>query len=131
MGSAIDGFTQNANESFHHLLWDFCPKTVFSSSNIVAIVAGLAVLQFNKGSIALSQVLREMGIEPGAHCVSALHRHDYNRIIHASIKSMESTKLQRKRRRVEKKGLQDAREAREAVWLHSTHLSIQAELGQL
>lgn len=56
--SAIDGFTQNANESFHHLLWDFCPKTVFTSSTIVAIAAGLAVLQFNKGNIALSHLLR-------------------------------------------------------------------------
>ena len=47
--------------------------------------------------------------------MSALHRHDYNRIIHASIKSMKGTKLQRKRRRAERKGLLDAQEAREGV----------------
>ena len=47
--------------------------------------------------------------------MSALHRHDYNCIIHASIKSMKGTKLQRKRRRAEKKGLQDAQEDREGV----------------
>lgn len=111
--SAIDGFTQNMNKSFHHLLLDFCPKTVFTSST-VAIAAGLAVLQFNNGNIELSQVLKEMGIEPGAHCVSALHCHNYNCIIHASIKSMENTKLQRKRR-ADKKGLQDAQEAREGM----------------
>ena len=49
---------QNANESFHHLLWDFCPKTVFTNSTIVAIAPGLGVLQFNKGNIALNHLLR-------------------------------------------------------------------------
>jgi hypothetical protein len=106
--SGIDGFTQNANESLYHLLWDFCPKTAFTGSNIVAIAAGLAVLQFNTGSISLSKVLNEMGIPSGYHCTSALHRLDYDRIIHANIKSQDSTKLERKRRRAQKK----------AFWMH-------------
>ena len=88
---------------------------MFTSSIIVAISAGLAVLQFNRGSIGLSQVLKEMGIEPGTHCTTAQHRHDYNCIIHASIKFMKSTKLQRKTRRAEKKGIQDAQKEREGM----------------
>ena len=113
--SGIDGFTQNANESLHHILWDFCPKTVYSGSTIVAIAAGLAVLQFNKGSISISQVLKEMGMNPGPHCIAALHRLDRDHIIHAYIKSKKKTKLERKRRRAEKKGLLDAQEETEGV----------------
>ena len=113
--SGIDGFTQNANESLHHLLWEFCPKTAFTGSNVVAIAAGLAVLQFNTGSISLSKVLNEMGIPSGYHCTSALHRLDYDRIIHANIKSQDSTKLERKRRRAQKKGFLDAQEEREGA----------------
>lgn len=112
--SGIDGFTQNANESLHHILWDFCPKTVFSSSTIVAIAAGLAVLQFNKGNISISQVLKEMSMDPGPHCIAALHRLDSDRIIHAYIKSKKDTKPERKRR-AEKKGLLDAQEEAEGV----------------
>ena len=109
--SAIDGFTQNANESLHHLLWDFCPKMLFCSSTIVAIAAGLAVIQFNKGALSISRVLKEMGINPGAHCMAALYRQDKERIYHARIKSTSATKIQRKRR----KGLQDTIEEREGV----------------
>ena len=32
MEKCVDGFTQNANESLHSIVWRFCPKTVLGSS---------------------------------------------------------------------------------------------------
>ena len=60
----------SAYESLHHILWNFCPKMIFPSSTIVAIAAGIAVLQFNRGSISTSWVLKDMSINPGPYCIA-------------------------------------------------------------
>ena len=71
------------------------PTRGFTSLHGLVFVISQDTLQFNKGSISISQRLKEMSINPGPNCIPTLHRLNHNRIIHSYIKS-KNTKLERK-----------------------------------
>ena len=43
------GFTQNANESLHHVIWSFAPKDIYNSTQEINAAISLGVLLFNEG----------------------------------------------------------------------------------
>ncbi len=53
----VDGYTQNANEALHNIVWRFCPKGLFLYNVGVDIVCALAVSCFNDGVSSLSDLV--------------------------------------------------------------------------
>ena len=41
--------TQNVNESLNGLIWNWCPKSVYCSNEIIKIVVCSAIISFNDG----------------------------------------------------------------------------------
>ena len=64
----LDGYTQNANESLHSVVWKFCPKTLFMGKSNVEMACALAVMSFNDGAVSLVNVLQELNIESSPLC---------------------------------------------------------------
>ena len=60
----IDGYTQNANESLHSVVWKFCPKVVFLGKHGVETACALAVSTFNDGASSLLEIAKKLGLEP-------------------------------------------------------------------
>lgn len=60
------GGTQNANESFNNIVWVYCPKTVFVGYSTVLSAVQSAVVRFNAGSLAVTDKLKHLSIEPTA-----------------------------------------------------------------
>lgn len=57
----VRGKTQNPNESFHGLIWKFCPKTIFNGRKVIETAVNLAACQFSMGStfkVVLCHVLK-------------------------------------------------------------------------
>ncbi len=45
----VDGYTQNANESLHAVVWKWCPKVQYLGKEAVEIACALAVCSWNDG----------------------------------------------------------------------------------
>ena len=75
------GLTQNANESFHHLVWSLVPKGLPASANEVNMGSKLAVLFWNLDrEETLSRVIREItGVTLPRDSSKALGRIDRHR----------------------------------------------------
>ena len=78
---------------------------------MVELATFLAVSHFNNGTISIILVLRNLGIDPGFHCIKACRKQDHSRIRHSRRKSSEQAKKRRKQIRNFKKGYSDTLEA--------------------
>ena len=56
--------TQNANESLHNVIWNFCPKTKFISPQSIHISTAIAVSIFNEGELCLYRFMSELNLNP-------------------------------------------------------------------
>ena len=57
----LHGYTQNANESLHSVVWKFCPKELFLGKISVDTACAMAVCSFNDGATSLSTIARSTG----------------------------------------------------------------------
>ncbi|ELU11930.1 hypothetical protein CAPTEDRAFT_216323 [Capitella teleta] len=73
----LHGGSQNPNESFHHLIWECCPKTVFVGRRRLELGVFDAVLVFNGGE---SERLKNLNINPGHHAIKFAFGVDTNHI---------------------------------------------------
>ncbi|ELU03234.1 hypothetical protein CAPTEDRAFT_211173 [Capitella teleta] len=76
----LHGGSQNPNESFHHLIWERCPKTVFVGRRRLELGVFDAVLVFNGGESERLKVLKNLNINPGHHAIKFAFGVDTNRI---------------------------------------------------
>ena len=76
----VDGFTQNAAESFNSVSWNLCPKRTFVGSTTVDLCAGLAVITYNDGHQKLEEVFLELGMKTGIHSNAFLKNQDKQRV---------------------------------------------------
>ena len=60
LARVLGGGSQNANESFHSLLWTMVPKHRFCSSTILRIGLGLSTIIFNDGFESLSDIFSSL-----------------------------------------------------------------------
>ena len=100
--------TQNANESFNAVLWNIVPKQNFVELQTLLLGSYIAVLQFNDGATGLLELLNKLQLNVGPYMLSVLKLYDYQRIKDAKRHSLSCTKLQRKKKRAQRKqkGLQ-------------------------
>jgi hypothetical protein len=60
LSRALNGASQNSNESFHSLLWTMAPKSRFTSGDIMDSCVCLAVIIFNDGFHGLARIIRNL-----------------------------------------------------------------------
>ena len=113
MEKCVDGYTQNANEALHHVLWGFCPKELFMGKVGVDIAAALAVSCFNDGASSLARLPQLLDLMPTPVCVQFLSKKDKKRLRESKYKMSENAKKRHRACRRKRKGLEDKNKAKE------------------
>ncbi|GFS69307.1 uncharacterized protein TNCV_4011221 [Trichonephila clavipes] len=79
------GRTQNLNESFNNCVWNRVPKKTFVSKRTLQMGVMDAVICFNEGAYARTEVLKALKINPGVKTCEGLRKIDYVRICEAEM----------------------------------------------
>ena len=106
------GYTQNANEALHSLIWKFCPKELFQGQVGVDITCALAVCAFNDGISSLSSLSSQLELEPTPFCTSFLNK---RRVKAGGYRNTDDAKKNMRAARRRRKGLDDKHTEREGV----------------
>ena len=77
----VHGYTQNANEALHSIVWKFCPKELFLEKTGVATACSLAVCSFNDGASSLVAVSDRLQLAPTPLAKIFLKQKDKKRIV--------------------------------------------------
>ena len=85
------GGTQNTNESFHHLIWERCPKTTF-------VGHGRLELAVADATIAYNNVFHVLGLSVGKHLRNGLRSIDVKRLQSAYVPGIKSVLKARRTR---------------------------------
>ncbi|CAF1529718.1 unnamed protein product, partial [Didymodactylos carnosus] len=87
----LNGSSQNANESFHSILWSFAPKNRYSPGSIVDVCVALAVLVYNDGYQSIIPVVEQLtGGGGGYHTRVAMERCDKLRVYYEHKKKRKA-----------------------------------------
>ena len=90
--------TQNVNESFHHLVWQFAPKDVFTSTIDTKRALYLAVALFNDGyTESLKNICDLAGINFYLNMTNQWKNFDSLKLYHKNIQNTEKVKENRKK----------------------------------
>lgn len=81
----LDGYTQNACESFNATVWSRCPKEKFVGGRAVQLAVFDAVCNFNDGRMSFVNVLAKLGVRLGENGKAVLMSLDERRV-RASLK---------------------------------------------
>ncbi|XP_074645896.1 uncharacterized protein LOC141902155 [Tubulanus polymorphus] len=109
------GRTQNSNESFNKMVWDYYPKTVYTNRTSFSLAVDMAICQFNDGNSSVLSFYESLGIEPGLFTRQLCAKIDNRRITKSVFRCSEKAKHQRKRLRAKRKGLIDTYEENEGT----------------
>ena len=91
------GMTQNANESLHNTIWNFCPKAKYISPQSIRISTGIAVTVFNDGELSFYGLLSDLKLNPSYTSFRSLCRRENTRKLH--LKSTIKKNIDRRTRR--------------------------------
>ena len=119
----LKGYTQNANEALHSLVWRFCPKTLFLGTSAVKCAGALAVVQFNDGVSSFFTFAESLGCEPTAMCKNVLIKRDRTRLSRSKYKESERAKTLRKQCRKRRKGLEEKKEEEEGGPMYASGIN--------
>ena len=61
------GGTQNVNESFHHLVWERCPKSTFVCRDRLEVAVSDTTIVFNEGGVGRCAVFEKLGLPVREH----------------------------------------------------------------
>ena len=103
----MHGQTQNPCESFNSLLWQRCPKTVFSGRDHLDYALADAALHFNCGKRGHGELFSLLGLNIGQHSAKFYEISDTRRIAASTRKSSEKEKKIRQTKRTNRKRLDD------------------------
>ncbi len=100
----LKGVTQNANESFNHMVWERCPKTTFCGKVRIECAVAEAVCCFNTGAGSKALILKAAGVENvGKYSLASLQEEDHIRQVSASQKITKKYKYWRINKKKSKK----------------------------
>ncbi|KAJ4442111.1 hypothetical protein ANN_11977 [Periplaneta americana] len=103
LSKCLHGKTQNPNESFHHVIWERVPKTVFVQVRTLNIGLYDAVICYNDGCYSRIKVLEKMGLTISGNVKCALMNIDKRRLSEANKRAENMEKEARVRNRIEKR----------------------------
>ena len=107
LSKCLHGQTQNVNEALHKMIWQRCPKEIFTSKVAVELATASAVIHYNDGSNGLHKVMHILGIKPGKFMLKVSKRKDKKRQEDSILKASDRGKNRRKQLRAKKKGFED------------------------
>ena len=64
----IGGYTQNANESLHSVVWRLCPKELFLGKTSIDTACAIAVCRFNDGAASFQSLAHRLQLETSPFC---------------------------------------------------------------
>ena len=88
--------TQNPNESFHHVIWKICPKTIYAGLRTISTAVSLAACQFSMGCSFTNTLFRSLQLDPGSNLVVSNKTRDSLRIKRAESADTFKAKKRRK-----------------------------------
>ncbi|KAI0222586.1 hypothetical protein LSAT2_026167, partial [Lamellibrachia satsuma] len=80
LAKCTHGGTQNSNESFHHLIWSRCPKTVFVGRKRLETAVFDAAVVYNDGEMGRMEIFSNLGLAKGDYMKVAFHAFDRKRV---------------------------------------------------
>ena len=96
------GMTQNANESLHNIIWNFCPKAKYISPQCVRISTGIAVTIFNEGELSIYGILSDLNLNPSFSSFRSLCRRQIKRKQHLLATTKKNIDRRTRRQRTTK-----------------------------
>jgi len=114
LDKCLHGGTQNVNESFHSMIWQRCPKTIFVGRRRLELAVYDAAIVMNDGEKGRLNVFSQLGLNVGDHMINAFERFDSARKKGYRRQATETAKRGRKQRklsRASKKGRDTSYEA--------------------
>ena len=100
LGKCLHGGTQNVNESFHHLVWERCPKSTFVGRDRLEIAVNDATIVFNEGEVGRCAVFEKLGLPVGEHQYSSFRKLDFQRVQAAQVEAKKEKKTKRAEKRI-------------------------------
>ncbi|KAI6659524.1 hypothetical protein LOD99_14449 [Oopsacas minuta] len=101
------GRTSNLNESLHNVIWSFIPKTRAIDLDLMHFGSSLAVIKYNDGFAGITDLVRELGLQPSQSFIRFCSSSDNDRIDFSKLKkgkeytkrrwSIKQSKRRRKR----------------------------------
>lgn len=88
----LGGHTQNANESFHALVWRLAPKHLHCGPKTVEIAAWIAAGLFNDGYQSILHIMKKLKFVIGAPSYNFAKKMDKDRLKRQELKSSSVTK---------------------------------------
>lgn len=76
----LHGGTQNSNESFHHIIWERCPKEIFVGRVRLEVAVAEATVVYNDGEVTRLGIFDKLGLDVGVHCLQYFSRTDNMRV---------------------------------------------------
>ena len=110
-----DGYTQNANESIHALVWKYCPKVMHMGRSAVSAAVALAVCSWNDGLASIQGIAEYLDIPMTPHSVAHLVDRSVKRIKKARYRAKSRTMVLRSKAKRRRKGLNKAQKKKEGV----------------
>lgn len=108
----LGGNTQNNNESFNSLVWNFAPKHHFTGKKVLEIATLTAACIFNEGFLPVLKIMETMGVTLGQTARGYSDTVDNARILKANksaeINSKEARTLRRALRAAEDDNFDEA-----------------------
>lgn len=102
-------FTQNTNESLHHVIWNMAPKEQHTSPREISCAIGLGVMQYNQGfQRTYSDLFKKLALEVKPEMKATWEEIDKTRVRVCDYKSRDKVKIKRKKKRAKKVAAQDA-----------------------
>ena len=111
----VDGYTQNANESLHSLIWKLCPKVLHLGKVEVDTACALAVCAWYDGMSSCKAIAEGLGVPLTKFAISSLQRKDIARVKKARYRASVKARLLRRKSRRRRKGLNDKHHTTEGV----------------
>ena len=92
----VSSRTQNQNESFHSLIWNICPKTIFVGKRTIKTAVTLAACQFSMGASFKEVLCQMLNMTPGKYLQSYVHTDTVQRLKRAEKASKSIVKKRRR-----------------------------------
>ena len=113
LAKCVDGYTQNANESLHNLVWRLCPKVLHLGKKAVEVACALAVCQWNDGHSSYQAIAKRLGAANTPSSAGHLQQRDIARMKKARYRVTDRAKTLRRRARRMRKGLDESQKRSE------------------
>lgn len=95
LNKCTHGGTQNANEAFHHIIWQRVPKEKFCGAQRLRLGVSMATLSFNDGERGIIAAFQAMGLPITSNQSQYAIKIDNNRLRNANKAVAEGSKTKR------------------------------------